>query len=103
MEEIRIDVTKQTPEELALANENAQLIFRFNHTMPATAEYDELMHCIFPTMKHFVMLQRNLIYTGITNTRQENLRTRRHHQSPRIRHPQPDRLQAQYKTQRKNY
>ena len=33
MEEIRIDVTKQTPEELALANEHAQLIFRFNHTM----------------------------------------------------------------------
>lgn len=35
MEEIRIDVTKQTPEELALAQEHSQLIFRFNHTMPA--------------------------------------------------------------------
>ena len=43
MEEIRIDVTKQTHEELALANEHAQLIFRFNHTMPGTTEYDELM------------------------------------------------------------
>ena len=32
------------------------------------------------TMKHYVMLQRNLIYTGITRA------------SPRIRHPQPDRL-----------
>ena len=50
MEEIRIDVTKQTPEELALANEQAQLIFRFNHTMPGTAEYDELMHRIFRSM-----------------------------------------------------
>ena len=50
MEEIRIDVTKQTPEELALANEHAQLIFRFNHTMPGTTEYDELMHRIFPSM-----------------------------------------------------
>ena len=50
MEEIRIDVTKQTLEELALANEHAQLIFKFNHTMPGTAEYDELMHRIFPTM-----------------------------------------------------
>lgn len=48
MEEIRIDVTKQTPEELALAAEHAQLIFRFNHTMPGTTEYDELMHRIFP-------------------------------------------------------
>ncbi|MDE7125122.1 MAG: galactoside O-acetyltransferase [Muribaculaceae bacterium] len=50
MEETRIDVTKQTPEELAIANEQAQLIFRFNHTMPGTAEYDELMHRIFPSM-----------------------------------------------------
>ena len=50
MEEIRIDVTKQTPQELALATEHAQLIFKFNHTMPGTPEYDELMHRIFPTM-----------------------------------------------------
>lgn len=48
--EVRIDVTKQTPEELALANEQAQLIFRFNHTMPGTREYDELMHSVFPSM-----------------------------------------------------
>lgn len=50
MEEIRIDVTKQTPEELALANEHAQLLFRFNHTMPCTTEYDSLMLKIFPSM-----------------------------------------------------
>lgn len=48
--EIRIDVTKQTEEELALATEHAQLIFRFNNTMPGTTEYQELMHRIFPTM-----------------------------------------------------
>lgn len=47
---IRIDVTKQSTEELALANEQAQLIFTFNHTMPSTAEYVELMHRIFPEM-----------------------------------------------------
>ena len=50
MEEIRIDVAKQTEEELALANEHARLIFKFNNAMPGTAEYEELMHCIFPTM-----------------------------------------------------
>ena len=50
MEEIRIDVTKQTEEELALANEHAQLIFKFNHAMPGTVEYDELMHRIFTSM-----------------------------------------------------
>ena len=48
--EIRIDVTKQTEEELALANEQAQLVFKFNNAMPGTAEYAELMHKIFPTM-----------------------------------------------------
>lgn len=50
IEEIRIDVTKQTEEELALANEQSQLIFRFNNTMPGTPEYTELMHKIFPSM-----------------------------------------------------
>ena len=48
--EIRIDVTRQTPEELALASRHAQLIFKFNHTMPDTTEYDRLMHEIFPTL-----------------------------------------------------
>ena len=37
MEEIKIDVSKQTPEELALADEHAQLIFKFNNTIPGTA------------------------------------------------------------------
>ncbi|MDE5957212.1 MAG: galactoside O-acetyltransferase [Muribaculaceae bacterium] len=50
MKEIRIDVSKQTAEELTLANEQAQLIFKFNHTMPGTAECDELMHRIFPNL-----------------------------------------------------
>ena len=30
-EEIRIDVSRQTAEELALAKEHAQLVFRLNH------------------------------------------------------------------------
>lgn len=48
--EVRIDVSKQTPQELALAKEQAQLIFRFNNTMPGTPEQDELIHRIFPEM-----------------------------------------------------
>lgn len=50
MEEIRIDVSKQTEEELELARKHAQLIFRFNNTMPETAEYWELMRQIFQDM-----------------------------------------------------
>lgn len=50
MEEIRIDVNKQTVEELELANAQARLLFRFNHTMPATNEYNMLMKELFPDM-----------------------------------------------------
>lgn len=50
MKETRIDVTKQSAEELALAGEHARLIFRFNHTMPGTEEYYGLMRRIFPDM-----------------------------------------------------
>lgn len=66
MKEIRIDVTKQTPEEIALANEQAQLIFRFNHTMPGTSGYDELMHRIFPTLGEGSMVSTPLtaVYLG---------------------------------------
>lgn len=48
MKEIRIDLTKQTPEELTLAKHQAQQLFRLNHTMPMTNEYDELLHDLFP-------------------------------------------------------
>lgn len=50
MNEVRIDVSKQSPEELDLARKHAQLIFRFNHTMPMTDEYETLMREIFPDM-----------------------------------------------------
>ena len=44
---IRIDCSNQTAEELALAKRQAQLIFKLNHTMPITEEYDGLVHEIF--------------------------------------------------------
>lgn len=50
MEEIRIDVTKQTPEEIALAIETDQNIFRLNNTMPHTKEYDDLVKKVFPNI-----------------------------------------------------
>lgn len=75
MKEIRIDVTKQTPEELALAREHAQLIFKFNRTMPGTDEYVAAMHRVFPDMgegsrvetpltavrSHMVKIGRNVV------------------------------------------
>lgn len=50
MEEIRIDVTRQSAEELELAVRQVQLLFTFNHTMPGTGEYDRLMKELFPAM-----------------------------------------------------
>lgn len=48
--EIRIDVRRQSPKELALAREQARTLFTFNHTMPETEDYDKLMRSLFPTM-----------------------------------------------------
>ena len=47
MEEIRIDMRKQTPEEQAQGVTEVQLCFRLNNTMPFTKEYDELVHELF--------------------------------------------------------
>ncbi|MBP3830560.1 MAG: galactoside O-acetyltransferase [Bacteroidaceae bacterium] len=47
MEEVRIDMRKQTPEEVAQGMKEAQLCFRLNNTMPFTKEYDELVHKLF--------------------------------------------------------
>ena len=48
MEEIRIDLTKQSQEELAHFKEELSLMFRLNHTLPLTPEYDELVEKLFP-------------------------------------------------------
>ena len=50
MKDKRIDCSKQTPEELALAKEQAQTLFKLNHTMPYTEEYDALVKELFPTI-----------------------------------------------------
>lgn len=50
MEEFRIDCLHQTEQELAAAKELRQDIFRLNHTMPDTEEYQELLHRIFPNL-----------------------------------------------------
>ncbi|MBR1379391.1 MAG: galactoside O-acetyltransferase [Bacteroidaceae bacterium] len=43
MEEVRIDMRKQTPEEVAQGMKEAQLCFKLNHTMPYTDEYNSLL------------------------------------------------------------
>lgn len=47
MDEIRIDLRKRTPEELAEIDRQEKVLFRINHTMPGTDEYQELIHRLF--------------------------------------------------------
>lgn len=47
MEEITIDMRKQTPEEVAQGIKEAQLCFKLNHTMPYTNEYNDLVKELF--------------------------------------------------------
>ena len=46
-EETRVDTRRFTPEEMQLGVRNSQLIFRINHTMPFTEEYDSLVNELF--------------------------------------------------------
>lgn len=69
MEEIRIDCAHQSEEELALAKEQAQLLFRLNHTMPMTDEYDALLHRLFPTMG-----ENSRVNTPLTVVRPHNVK-----------------------------
>lgn len=50
MEELRIDCDHQSEADLKLAKEQAQLLFRLNHTMPMTKNYTDLLHQLFPEM-----------------------------------------------------
>ncbi len=47
MEEIRIDCAHQSEQDQLRAKELAQLVFRLNHTMPMTEEYDRLVRKVF--------------------------------------------------------
>ena len=68
MEEIRIDCANQSPEDLALAKKQAQLIFRLNHTMPMTEEYDNIVREIFPYMG-----EGSRVLTPLTAVRPHNV------------------------------
>ena len=47
MEELRIDMRERTPEEQAVYDRQAQLMFKLNHTMPRTEEYMEVLRELF--------------------------------------------------------
>lgn len=49
-DEIRIDCSEQSPEEMKRAQEEAQTLYRFNHTMPFTDEHTEVFHKLFTNL-----------------------------------------------------
>ena len=50
MEEIRIDCAHPSEKDMAMAKQQMQTLFRLNHTMPATEEFDLLLKELFPDM-----------------------------------------------------
>lgn len=47
MEELRVDMRERTPEEQAMYNRQAQLLFKLNQTMPRTEEYFGVLKELF--------------------------------------------------------
>lgn len=43
----RVDMRKMSPEELKIGAEQSQLVFKLNHTMPATEEYNNVLKNLF--------------------------------------------------------
>lgn len=50
MEEIRIDCAHPSEKDMAMAKQQMQTLFRLNHTMPATEEFELLLKELFPDM-----------------------------------------------------
>lgn len=69
MEEIRIDCAHQSEQDQLRAKELAQLVFRLNHTMPMTEEYDRLVKEVFPNQG-----ENNRIQTPITVVRSHEVK-----------------------------
>ena len=47
MEELRVDMRERTPEEQAMYDRQAQLMYKLNHTMPRTVEYMDVLKELF--------------------------------------------------------
>ena len=73
MNELRIDCLNQTEQELAVAKELRQNIFRLNHTMPDTEEYGELLHKVFPNLGEGCRIE-----TPFSGVRTANVKFGRH-------------------------
>ena len=63
MQEIIVDPRQSTPEELAEGMRQAQTLFKLNHTMPYTDEYNALAEELFG---HDVFADGGFVMPGLT-------------------------------------
>lgn len=73
MEEIRIDMRKQTARDMEEAKRNAELCFKLNHTMPFTPEYNELVQQIFGELG-----EGSSVMSPVTVVRGQNVKIGKH-------------------------
>lgn len=69
MEEIRIDLTLQKPEEISKFQDELKDMFLLNHTLPNTQEYDKILDRLFPYKKN-----GSVIMAPISGVRFHNVR-----------------------------
>ena len=70
MEEIRIDMRTQTPQEIEMSVRDAQLCFKLNHTMPYTDEYNAILGELFGDR----LGEGSRVMSGLTVVRSKNVR-----------------------------
>ncbi|MBQ6652597.1 MAG: galactoside O-acetyltransferase [Prevotella sp.] len=69
MEEIRIDMRTQTPQEIEMSVRDAQLCFKLNHTMPYTDEYNAILGELFGDR----LGEGSRVMPGLTVVRSKNV------------------------------
>ena len=69
MEEIKIDMRQQTPQEIEMSVRDAQLCFKLNHTMPFTDEYNATLSELFGNR----LGENSRVMPGLTVVRANNV------------------------------
>ncbi|MBQ9469925.1 MAG: hypothetical protein IJU72_03110 [Bacteroidales bacterium] len=70
MDEIRIDMRQQTPQDIQAAIRDTQLCFQLNHTMPYTDDYNALLRELFGDR----LAADARVMPGLTVVRAQNVR-----------------------------
>ena len=70
MEEFKIDMRTQTPQERESSVRDARLCFKLNHTMPFTEEYNKIVNELFGSR----LGENSRVMPGLTVVRSQNVK-----------------------------